>query len=231
MIQFAENGTAHTTSFLTDEEVSEAVDETAEKMLEFTKQSMKSQEHFGKSILSDYAPVAQNLAKEYENLDNDYVLEIVKLFSTFTDRETSDTNFDVCRVALDASIKTDEVYLMETMFENNLESLSRGGIKIFEIDGGLDIRNKGVEKHLSHEDREKIEEHLVGTSDNDGFDDFLDGGVDISGQNIKVKGAKTTTNDTTVGYGAKADNLTVNSLELELEERDEMKGVMTSGNY
>jgi len=190
-----------------------------------------NQDYFGKSILSDYAPVAQNLAEEYENLDNDYVLEIVKLFSTFTDRETSDTNFEVCRAALDASIKPNEVYLMETMFENNLESLSKNEIKIFEIDSCLDIRNKGIEKHLSYEDREKIEEHLIGTSDSDGFDGFLDGGVDISGQNIKVKGAKITTNDTTVGYGAKADNLTVNSLELELEEDNEMKGVMTSGNH
>jgi hypothetical protein len=197
---------------------------------------MKNQDYFGKSILSDYAPVAQSLAEEYENLDNDYVLEIVKLFSTFTDRETSDTNFEVCRAALDASIKPDEIYLMETMFENNLESLSKDGIKIFEIDGGLDVRNKNVEKHLSQEDRDKIEEHLVGTSDASDFDGFLDGGVDISGQRITSNNAGTTAGDITVSSQQDAYgnvSLKVDSLELELEEGKEieMQGVMTSDNH
>lgn len=116
-------------------------------------------------LASTHIPVVQNLSQEYEDIDSDYLMEVVELLSTYTDEETSDSNFEVCRLALENRITANEIYLIETMLENNLESLSKEGISIFEIDGGLDIRNRGgLDKQISSKEKLKLEDHLIGSS-------------------------------------------------------------------
>jgi len=180
------NTTAHTTNLS-----SMNTDKTYTGSINFDSDSNSFLDAAGMSHLS----IVNSISDDYENLDSDYISEVVRLLSTFAEDTDSDSNFSACRIALDNKVKPDEIYLMETMFENSLESLSKDGIKIFEIDGGLDIRGKKSEKYLSHEEREKLEEHLI-DSYNDNGDEFdvsgfgFDPSTNIAANNVATSGAK-----------------------------------------
>jgi len=200
MIEFGKNTTAHTTnlsSMNTDKTYTGSV----------------SYNGLNDSFLTEmgHIPVLNSIADDYENLDSDYVSEVIRLLSTFAEDKDSDANFDACRIALDNKVKPDEIYLMETMFENRLESLSKHGIKIFEIDGGLDIRGEKSEKYLSHEEREKLEDHLV-DSYNDNGDEF-----DVSGVGFDPSTSKHGYNITTSGAKLEADTIQASDKEVTMK--------------
>ena len=163
--------------------------------------------------------IARKLHDEYEELDNNYINKITKLLSSYTDQETSDSNFDVCRIALDNLISTEEVYLMETMFENDLDSLSKESVRIIGIDGGLDIRNGNEEKQLSPKQRNFLRQHLT---DDDDATGFL--GSDIAGQGVK--------SDDIGQYQGVKGNVSFDAAEvtLEIKNNEEVIGYV-NGNH
>lgn len=131
------------------------------------------------------------LEDKYEDLLEDYpsysTAEISRIQNTLKNLG-SDENLDILnRICFDNDLLPEELRMMEILFNNRLDSVSKNGITIFEIDKTIEIRNDGEKKFLSSEERRKMARYFSTQSDESEPYGYVGTAVDTDLRNTQMK--------------------------------------------